>query len=85
MTKRLATALAVAFFLGAASPIALALYLGGETVAQAGLRLAAIEQGFALAQRHWQFEATPEHEAVAGERIEPAARVAAPPKKVAKR
>jgi hypothetical protein len=58
MTKRLA----FAFGLGAAMPLVCALYLGGENVAQAGLRLAAIEQGFALASRHWQFEATPAHE-----------------------
>ena len=58
MTKRLA----VAFGLGAATPLIGALYLGGENLAQAGLRLAAIEQGFALAARHWQFEATPAHE-----------------------
>lgn len=58
MTKRLA----VAFGLGAAMPLLCALYLGGENVAQAGLRLAAIEQGFSLAARHWQFEATPAHE-----------------------
>jgi hypothetical protein len=42
-----------------------ALYSGGEAMAQAGLRLAAIEQGFALAGRHWQFEAVPELAAVA--------------------
>lgn len=58
MTKRLA----MAFGLGAALPLVGALYLGGENIAQAGLRLAAIEQGFALASRHWQFEATPAHE-----------------------
>jgi hypothetical protein len=58
MTKRLA----VAYGLGAAMPLVCAIYLGGETIAQAGLRLAAIEQGFALASRHWQFEATPAHE-----------------------
>ena len=62
MTKRLAVALSVAFGLGVSTPLVFALYLGGETVAQAGLRLAAIEQGFALAARHWQFEATPAHE-----------------------
>jgi len=55
MTKRLA----MAFGLGAAMPLLCALYVGGENVAQAGFRLAAIEQGFALAARHWQFEATP--------------------------
>ncbi len=58
MTKRIA----VAFGLGAVMPLLCALYLGGENVAQAGLRLAAIEQGFSLAARHWQFEATPAHE-----------------------
>lgn len=58
MTKRLA----VAFGLGAVMPLVCAIYLGGENLAQAGLRLAAIEQGFALASRHWQFEATPAHE-----------------------
>jgi hypothetical protein len=60
MTKRLA----VAFGLGAAMPLLGALWLGGENLAQAGLRLAAIEQGFALASRHWQFEATPAHASV---------------------
>ena len=59
MTKQLA----MAFGLGAAMPLLSALYLGGETVAQAGFRLAAIEQGFALATRHWQFEAVPMHQA----------------------
>ena len=58
MTKRLA----MAFGFGATLPLLCALYAGGENVAQAGLRLAAIEQGFALAARHWQFEATPAHE-----------------------
>lgn len=58
MTKRLA----MAFGLGAALPLLGALWLGGENLAQAGLRLAAIEQGFALASRHWQFSATPAHE-----------------------
>ncbi|MEB2286149.1 MAG: hypothetical protein OZ922_15880 [Myxococcales bacterium] len=58
MTKRLA----MAFGLGAALPLLGALWLGGENLAQAGFRLAAIEQGFALASRHWQFEATPAHE-----------------------
>lgn len=55
MTKRLA----VAFGLGAAMPLVCALYVGGENLAQVGFRLAAIEQGFALASQHWQFEATP--------------------------
>lgn len=58
MTKRLA----MAFGLGAALPLLGAIWLGGENLAQAGLRLAAIEQGFSLAARHWQFEATPAHE-----------------------
>ncbi len=58
MTKQLA----MAFGLGATMPFLGVLYLGGENLAQAGLRLAAIEQGFALAGRHWQFEATPAHE-----------------------
>jgi hypothetical protein len=43
-------------------PLVCALYLGGENLAQVGLRLAAIEQGFSLAARHWQFEATPAQE-----------------------
>ena len=51
-----------AFGIGAAMPLLGALWLGGENVAQAGLRLAAIEQGFSLASRHWQFEATPAHD-----------------------
>ncbi|MCC6766324.1 MAG: hypothetical protein IT293_16820 [Deltaproteobacteria bacterium] len=58
MTKRFA----MAFGLGAATPLLAALWLGGENLAQAGLRLAAIEQGFSLASRHWQFEAAPAHE-----------------------
>lgn len=58
MAKRIA----MAFGLGATMPLLCAVWLGGETLAQAGLRLAAIEQGFALASRHWQFEATPAHE-----------------------
>lgn len=58
MTKRLVAA----FGLGAVLPLFGALWLGGENLAQAGLRLAAIEQGFSLAARHWQFEATPSHE-----------------------
>lgn len=59
MTKHLA----YAFGLGAVMPLLVALYFGGESVAQAGFRLAAIEQGFQLASRHWQFEATPAHDA----------------------
>jgi hypothetical protein len=55
MTKQLA----MAFGLGAILPLVGALYCGGENLAQAGLRLAAIEQGFALASTHWQFQATP--------------------------
>jgi hypothetical protein len=55
MTKQLA----MAFGLGATMPLVCALYLGGENLAQAGLRLAAIEQGFALASTHWQFQAAP--------------------------
>ena len=58
MTKRLA----MAFGFGATMPLLCALYAGGENLAQAGLRLAAIEQGFALASRHWQFQATPAHD-----------------------
>lgn len=69
MTKRLA----MAFGLGAALPLLGALYLGGENLAQAGLRLAAIEQGFALASRHWQFEATPAHEITMARWDEPVA------------
>ena len=68
MTKRIA----VAFGLGAAMPLLCALYLGGETLTQVGLRLAAIEQGFALASRHWQFEATPAHEITVARWDEPA-------------
>lgn len=55
--------LAAAFGLGAALPLLVALSLGGEGLVQAGLRLVAIEQGFALAGRHWQFTALPEHQA----------------------
>jgi hypothetical protein len=73
MAKRLA----VAFGLGAALPLVCALYLGGENVAQAGLRLAAIEQGFVLASRHWQFEATPAHEIELASWTEPAPSAAA--------
>ena len=61
MTKRLS----IAFGLGAVMPLVLALYLGGENLTQAGIRLTAIEQGFSLACRHWQFEATPAHEEIA--------------------
>lgn len=75
MTKRLA----MAFGLGAVMPLVCALYLGGETIAQAGFRLAAIEQGFALAGRHWQFEATPAHEMTVARWDAPVA--AAPAKK----
>lgn len=50
------------FGLGVSLPLLLALYLGGENLTQAGIRLTAIEQGFSLACRHWQFEATPAHE-----------------------
>ena len=76
MMKRLA----VAFGLGAVTPLLCALYSGGENLAQAGLRLAAIEQGFALASRHWQFEATPAHEIAVARWDEPA-QMAAPAKK----
>jgi hypothetical protein len=77
MTKRLA----VAFGLGAVTPLLCALYFGGEALAQAGFRLAAIEQGFALASRHWQFEATPAHQIEVARWDEPAP--AAPKKAVA--
>lgn len=62
----------VVFVAGFVSPLVFALYLGGENLAQAGLRLAAIEEGFALAQRHWQFTATPEHDAELLAQAEPA-------------
>lgn len=83
MAKRIA----MAFGLGASMPLLCALWLGGETLAQAGLRLAAIEQGFALASRHWQFEATPAHEIDLASWHEPPAAASAPAKKtrVAKR
>lgn len=68
MTKRLA----VAFGLGTTLPLLCALYLGGENLAQVGLRLAAIEQGFSLASRHWQFEATPAQEITVARWDEPA-------------
>lgn len=58
MTKRLA----IAFGLGTCLPFVFAVYLGGETLTQAGLRLTAIEQGFALASHHWQYDATPAHQ-----------------------
>jgi hypothetical protein len=54
--------LAIVFLLGFCSPVLLALYAGGETVAQAGLRLAAIESGFRLAAHHWEFDAVPAHQ-----------------------
>ena len=76
MTKRIV----MAFGLGASMPLLCALWLGGETVAQAGLRLAAIEQGFALASRHWQFEATPAHEETLARWDEPAPAPAKKPK-----
>lgn len=53
---------AAIFLAGFVAPIVLALYAGGENLAQVGLRLAAVEQGFALASRHWQFEASPAQE-----------------------
>jgi hypothetical protein len=83
MTKRLA----FAFSLGAATPLLGALYLGGENLAQAGLRLAAIEQGFSLAARHWQFEATPAHEITVARWDEslPTAPVASKPKPAKRR
>ena len=83
MTNRLA----VAFGLGAALPLVCALYAGGENIAQAGLRLAAIEQGFALASRHWQFEATPAHELTIArwDEPQPGAPAAKKPSTVAKR
>lgn len=80
MAKRIA----MAFGLGAAMPLLCALWLGGETLAQAGLRLAAIEQGFALASRHWQFEATPAHDVEVATWSEPEP-APAKPKKAARR
>lgn len=65
--------------LGISLPLVSALYVGGENVAQAGLRLAAIEQGFSLASRHWQFEATPAQEATVARWDEPAPAVAKKP------
>lgn len=55
------------FCLGVCTPLVAGLHAGGENVAQLGFRLAAIEQGFALAGRHWQFDAIPEHDAVTAE------------------
>jgi hypothetical protein len=69
--------LAVAFGLGAAMPFLGVLWLGGENLAQAGFRLAAIEQGFSLASRHWQFEATPAHDMTVARWDEPPAATAA--------
>lgn len=82
--------LAAAFGIGAIMPLLGALWLGGENLAQAGLRLAAIEQGFSLASRHWQFEATPSHEVELArwdtpESIKPAAKKSATAQKGAPR
>jgi len=54
--------LVMAFGLGVLAPLFFAVWLGGENLAQVGMRLAAIEGGFRLAARHWQWEATPEHD-----------------------
>lgn len=53
---------AIAFGIGVCLPFVFALYLGGETLTQAGLRLTAVEQGFSLAAHHWEFEAVPAHQ-----------------------
>ena len=58
MTKRLG----IAFALGLLTPLVFALYLGGERIAVAGIKLAAIENGFHLAAREWTFDAVPAHE-----------------------
>lgn len=64
---------AIGVAIGMCLPLLCALYCGGETVAQAGIRLAAIEEGFRLASHHWQFEATPSHmQQVAYEEPKPA-------------
>ena len=53
---------ALTFLAGMLVPLLGLVWLGGDTLTQMGLRLTAIEQGFQLAGRHWQFEAAPAHE-----------------------
>ncbi len=49
--------------LAATWPLVLAVFLGGEAITQLGFRLAAIENGVALASRHWSYDGYPDHEA----------------------
>lgn len=58
MTKRLAAA----FGLGALTPLLFVLWLGGERLAVAGFRLAAIENGLKLAASDWQVDGVPAHQ-----------------------
>lgn len=74
---------ALTFALGFAAPIALALYCGGEAVAVAGFKLAAIENGFQLAARDWHVDGVPAHEVDVARWEEPSP-APAKPKKVAR-
>ena len=55
--------LSLAFILGVMLPFASAFYAGGERIAIIGIKLSAIENGFSLARRDWQFDAVPVHAA----------------------
>lgn len=83
MLKRYTMLFGFSFVLGMCTPVGLALYVGGERLAVAGIKLAAIENGVSLARRDWQFDAVPVHEApLSVAQVEPQP---VKPRKVAKR
>lgn len=51
------------FIIGASLALAgLCYFVPGEIIVQIGFRKMAIEQGFAMAARHWSFDGAPEAE-----------------------
>ena len=73
--------LLLAFLAGLTLPVLCVLYLGGERLAVAGFRLAAIENGLKLAASEWHVDGVPVHqEPLAMVQVEPG-----PQKKARKR
>lgn len=50
------------YLLGVCTPLVFALYLGGERLAVAGFRLAAVENGLRLAASDWHIDGVPAHQ-----------------------
>lgn len=81
LTKRLGAA----FLLGAITPLLGALWLGGENLAQAGLRLAAVERGFSEATKHHSWVASVDADALPQAEIGVPVVEARAPRKVSRR